>query len=110
MDAKHYHVMVGLSGCYMPDSNALCMDLDDANAAALWHVEDERDAGHKVRGSKADGCWQIRDPEGCENGRGSYGWRSISVVACDDFDCPVDDCDGCGEFWVTVEHVKGCNV
>ena len=109
INGKHFHVLIGLRGCYMPDGNNLCFDLEEAHDVALWHVESERDAGHRVQGSKADGFWAIRDPEGSDYGRGSYGWRSISITACDDFDCHVDDCHVCGEFNTTVEHVKACN-
>ena len=94
--SDHYHVLVGLRGCYMPDSNDVCRTLQDAFSAASWQIEGERDAGHKVQGSKRDRFWVVRDPAGIPQGRGSYGWRAIEITECNEPEClcPDLDCDG----------------
>jgi hypothetical protein len=47
---RHYHVIAGLRGGYIPNSNELASTLKDAVASARWHVDQYRENGEKVRG------------------------------------------------------------
>ncbi len=62
---KHYHVLVGLRGCYMPDSNYAVTSLAKARACAVeekrsWNeAEHQRDEEYRdlMHGDiRRDGC------------------------------------------------------
>lgn len=61
MRQKHYHVLVGLPGGYMADSNDRYDSRDAAVDGALWHVRNLRDEGSHVRGSGREGYWRTTD-------------------------------------------------
>ena len=81
--AKHYHVISGLSGGYLPNSNEIYTSKRAALAGARWHIEQIRDMGEKVRGSAKYGYWESRESESLP---GVY-WDYVEVTGpCQD-DC-----------------------
>lgn len=56
----HWHVLVGLRGCYMPDTNDVYRTRRDAERGARWWAEQCRDDGEtKVRGSARAGYYTV---------------------------------------------------
>lgn len=83
---KHYHVLAGLRGGYLPNSNEIYSSKRAAFAGARWRVASYRDEGEKVRGG--NGFWIARESESLP---GTF-WDSIEVTGpCFD-DCS-EDCD-----------------
>lgn len=98
MTTKHYHVLSGLNGLYVPDSNDTYKTRKDAEAGARWHKDSWRDAGFKVVGS-------VRKGHAGYFGRDTYqtGWPyRISVDECGDMQCLCE----CGEL-LTDEDYDG---
>ena len=60
---KHYHVIAGLAGGYLPNTNDMYPTKRDALQGAMWHVEQYLDSGEKVRGSQRSGFWMARESE-----------------------------------------------
>ncbi len=56
---KHYHVLFGLQGCYMPDSNEVFTSKAEARRYAAWLAKDAREAGYKVVGSAKAGLYLV---------------------------------------------------
>ena len=56
---KHYHVLFGLRGGYMPDSNEVFTNKREAERYAAWLAEDSRNQGHKVEGSAKSGLYLV---------------------------------------------------
>jgi len=63
MAPHHYHVIAGLSGGYLPNSNEVYQTKREALAGARFHLDGYREAGEKVRGSAKAGYWQARKSE-----------------------------------------------
>jgi hypothetical protein len=55
MAKKHYHVLCGLKGLYMPDSNDICTSRRQAERFAAEGARHARDCGDKVTGSAREG-------------------------------------------------------
>jgi hypothetical protein len=84
---KHYHVIAGLQGGYIPNSNDQYPTKRDALAGAMWHVDQYRESGEKVRGSKRAGYWIARESESLP---GTF-WDYVEVTGpcfddCEDWD------------------------
>jgi len=61
--SKHYHVIAGLRGGYLPNTNEVYTSRKDAVRGAQFHLEAYRDAGEKVLGSARSGFWIARESE-----------------------------------------------
>ena len=48
---KHFHVLIGMCGLYMPDENHVFRTRKEAEADARWYAEQLRDQGDPVSGS-----------------------------------------------------------
>lgn len=59
--SKHYHVIAGLQGGYIPNTNEVWQFKGEALDAAAWIVDGYRDAEQRVVGSKRAGFWQARE-------------------------------------------------
>lgn len=94
-DIHHYHVLVGLQGLYMPNSNEVHPTLRSALASACW-LKDEYN----------DETWQIEDTEERKAARfhgsiyrnryASNEHECIEVTTCDSEDCVSEICQCCG--------------
>ena len=65
----HWHVLVGLRGCYMPGTNDVYLTRREAEAGARWWAEQYRDDGSedgetKVTGS-ARACYYAVGEHNC---------------------------------------------
>jgi hypothetical protein len=78
MTRQHYHVISGLQGGYMPNSNDLFDRLSDARAYAISRANDARDNEDTVRGNARDGFYTIGE------------WEYIEITSCND-DCEQED-------------------
>jgi hypothetical protein len=76
--AKHYHVLVGLRGLYMPNENHVYRTLKEAREGAADIAEFYLDQGEDVRASMTG--YLVGDND------------SIELVPCDDARC-LDDVD-----------------
>jgi hypothetical protein len=72
--ARHYHVLVGLRGLYMPNENHIYRTLKAAREGAAEIADFYRDQGEDVSGSASSG-YLIGENE------------SIELVRCDDARC-----------------------
>lgn len=63
MSTKHFHCIAGLAGGYIPNSNDVYPTKSAALAGAMWHVDQYRDAGERVKGSRKQGFWIARESE-----------------------------------------------
>ena len=72
---RHYHVLQGLQGGYMPDSNNYHTSRRSAEADARWLARDARDSEYEVRGSAKAGLYTIGDN------------LMIEITECDEPDC-----------------------
>ena len=61
--SKHFHVISGLAGGYIPNTNEVYTTKREAIQGAMFHVEQYREAGERVRGSIKAGYWQARESE-----------------------------------------------
>lgn len=72
-NTSHYHVLIGLQGCYMPDTNHVCDNYQDARDVVAWYLNREREDGVKVRTHCKGWAWTIGDhnmieiSEGCNH-------------------------------------------
>ena len=76
---KHYHVLCGLRGMYMPNSNAAHATRKAAERDAAWCADDRRNDGETVTGSARSGYYTV----------GEY--ECIEITTCDTADCVGDD-------------------
>ena len=73
MDNTHYHVLIGLQGCYMPDSNYPCETYQQARDLAAYFLLQEREDGIEVATVLRGYLWavgeynQIEITEGCRH-------------------------------------------
>jgi hypothetical protein len=72
---RHFHVLVGLSGMYMPNENHVYLTRKEAEEGARWLADQFRDDGERVTGSARSGFYAIGDRE------------SIEITACDEAAC-----------------------
>jgi hypothetical protein len=90
--SRHYHVLTGMGGGYMPDGNDFCSTRASAEDTAKWHADewreriatdDEKDPTERYRidGNKRSG-YVIGRP-GNPHCLGHY----IEIVACQEADC-----------------------
>lgn len=84
---KHYHVLCGLRGMYMPDINDVYRSKRAALSGAAWWANSYREDGCEVTGSAKRGWYHVRY-EGNETAH-----HCIEVTDCYDRDCPDDDSD-----------------
>jgi hypothetical protein len=77
---RHYHVLCGLRGCYMPNANDVHRTRTAAERGARAWAESYRDDGLKVTGSAAEGYYTVGDHE------------CIEITECDYQSC-MEDCD-----------------
>ena len=75
MARNHYHVLSGLTGGYMPNTNDVCTSRRDADASARWLAQTMRDSNLKVSGSASAGWYDV----------GEYEY--IEVTTCNEPDC-----------------------
>ena len=82
---KHYHVLVGMEGGYMPDSNYYADTRKDAVDIALEEVRRHRDQGrgYTVTGNARDGIWIFHSPYDGAHTLCTY----IEIPDCEDPDC-----------------------
>ncbi len=73
--AKHFHVLAGLRGLYMPDENRVYETRKEAEAGARSLAKMYRDEGERVRGSAKSGFYSVGENQ------------SIEIAACDAEDC-----------------------
>ena len=85
MARNHYHVLQGLRGCYMPNTNDVYRTKREAQSGAAWWAENARDEGERVVGSARSGFYEVGDH--C----------SIEVTDCDSEMCLCSPCGGTGE-------------
>lgn len=90
---KHYHVISGMGGGYMPNSNEVYSTKAAAQDAAKWHADEWRelivDAAadgekYRVQGNKREGYVLTRDSP---YDLGEY----IEIIECTEEGC--EDCD-----------------
>jgi hypothetical protein len=60
---KHYHVLQGLIGLYMPNDNVVATSRQTAQRIAGEHVRNARDDGYKVKGNAVLGFWTVGEDE-----------------------------------------------
>jgi hypothetical protein len=75
---KHYHVLVGLAGLYMPNSNTVCRTRREAESNAAWWAREAREQGDKVTGSAKTGYYSVGEHE------------CIEITECDISECLED--------------------
>jgi len=75
--AKHYHVLVGMRGLYMPDVNEAFGSRKEAEASARAYADQMRDQGDPVSGSARQG-YLVGDD------------YSIEIADCAEADCLAD--------------------
>ena len=80
---KHYHVLQGLSGGYMPNTNEACRMLTQAREVAKWWAGVRREEGDKVYGSARIGWYDVGEHE-----------HILITSPCYD-DCDIDNPGGC---------------
>lgn len=87
--SKHYHVLCGMGGGYMPNTNDLCSTKRSAEDTAKWHADQWREeawhaaeCGEKltIRGNKREGYVISSDSP---YDLGHY----IEIVECCEEDC-----------------------
>ena len=75
----HYHVLSGLTGGYMPNTNEMCATRKEAEASARWLAQSMRDQDIKVSGSASAGWYDCGK------------WEYIEITKCSEPDCSEDD-------------------
>ena len=83
MGKRHWHVLAGLQGCYMPNTNYAHRTLKEAEADAAEQAETARDEGYKVTGSARSRWYEVGEHQ------------CIEIVDCHEADCwcPSPDCE-----------------
>ena len=80
---KHYHVLTGMEGGYMPSQNSAHATKREAMDCAIWEASDYRDAGYTVVGSAKDGLYVCTPPGASAHTLNDY----IEIVECTETDC-----------------------
>lgn len=80
MSTKHYHVLMGLRGGFLPDVNDACRTMADTLACARFWIDTCREAGDSIRGS--DGFWEVR-PQGQERFTNAIEITDACYADCD---------------------------
>ncbi len=80
---KHYHVLIGLRGLYMPNTNHVCSTLVEARGLAKETAENFRDEDTSVRRINAD--YYTFGPR-----RGGHN-ECIEVSVCDETRCRIEE-------------------
>lgn len=75
MKTKHYHVLQGLQGLYMPNCNDVFSSKGEAQRYAAELAADARDQEYKVSGSARSGYYTIGEHE------------CIEITECCESDC-----------------------
>src|SRR5215467_12734875 len=65
MNSKHFHVISGLAGGYLPNTNYTFSTKSEALNEGVRQAEEYREMDEKVRGSRKQGFWMAR--------QGSFG-------------------------------------
>jgi len=82
---KHYHVLMGMEGGYMPSSNSFAENRKEAVGSALEDIARHRDQGrgYTAIGSAARGLWVLHTPHEGPHTLNEY----IEIVECDEPEC-----------------------
>ena len=92
MTRKHYHVLTGMRGGYMPDDNAYCATLAEARQCAKSAADSYRDEWeddkpiYRVSGNMRDG-YEVMPRDADEHTLGYY----IQINECSEPDCSADE-------------------
>src|SRR5947207_14161765 len=91
---KHYHVLTGMGGGYLPNGNDICSTKQSAQDTAMDHANEWRDQiatdntvetdpveRYQITGNKRDGYWITRP-----NNPHCLGYY-VEIVECHDDDC-----------------------
>jgi hypothetical protein len=73
--AKHFHVLAGLEGMYMPNENRVYETRREAEGGARSLAQMHREEGERVTGSARSGYYTVGDH------------HSIEITDCDQADC-----------------------
>lgn len=85
---KHYHVLVGLEGGYMPDTNHFCKTLQEAIQCAIEEKEISLDCGMQVSGNIRHDRLYICTPSDAE----AYTLNTlIEITECAETECNEND-------------------
>ncbi len=82
---KHYHMLMGMEGGYMPDVNHVCKTKQDASDSAQWQADQFRqdwDIKYSVTGNKRNGYYIIE-----KNTPGYRLGTIIDITICFELDC-----------------------
>lgn len=60
---RHFHVLVGLCGMYMPNENHVYLTRKEAEEGARWLADQFRDDGERVTGSARSGYYAVGESE-----------------------------------------------
>jgi hypothetical protein len=72
---RHFHVLVGLSGMYMPNENHVYLTRREAEGGARLIADRFRDDGERVTGSARSGYYAVGESE------------CIEITDCDRAEC-----------------------
>lgn len=61
--SKHYHVLQGLAGLYMPNTNDVFKSRREAEKSSAWNASNARKEGYKVTGSARAGYYSVGEHE-----------------------------------------------
>jgi len=83
--AKHYHVLGGLCGCYMPNANYTCLTKKEAKAILSDCKKQEIDASYQMKN-----CSQFSITGSLKSGRYDVtggGNEYYEITTCQEPDC-----------------------
>jgi hypothetical protein len=75
MQTKHYHVLIGLRGLYMPNNNDVCKTKEEATECAEWWAEHFADDPETKVEKTCDDFWEVGEHE------------CIEITECNESDC-----------------------
>ena len=95
---KHYHVLQGLDGLYMPNSNDVCTTKAEATACAIEAVKLAKDAQAQGQDYKPRAQWELGADEfpwegSAKEGYWTNGIECIQIDECSDPGCLRDPDD-----------------
>jgi hypothetical protein len=85
---KHYHVIEGMNGGYMPDSGSYATSRRSAEMSAAWSANNARNDGYAVTGSARKGWYDVMPEDSDPHTLGNY----IEIAECFESECSEDDC------------------
>lgn len=81
MSKRHYHVLFGLQGGYMPESNEMFTTIREAERYAAALAQDWREQGERVKGNAQSGLYLVGD------------WWLIEITTCYEEEC-IEELEG----------------